>query len=291
MKNLEQKIFPYLLLLPMLLIFGLFLFYPALYGLWISFNKWDGLNPMKFIGINNYLKLIQDSEFISAFINTMVFTVLSVPGILVSALGLALLLTRKIRFTNTFRAIFYWATMISTIIVGLTWRFILGEDFGVVNYLLTSMGKSSVKWLTNPTLAMGVVVFVTVWSMAGYYMVMFVAGINGVSETYYEAAKIDGANFWQELRFITLPLLKPTMLLVLVLSTVTVIKTYPLVYALTQGGPASATKFMVQKIQEIGFEKNQMGYACAMTTILFLVLSALTVIQFRLNRGGEQDVE
>lgn len=291
MKSVEQKIFPYLLLLPMLVIFGLFLFYPALYGLWISLNKWDGLNPMKFVGVANYVKLVQDGEFISAFLNTMVFTILSVPGIVVSALGLALLLTRKIHFSNAFRAVFYWPTMISTIIIGLTWRFLLGEDFGVINYVINSLGGTSVKWLTHPQIAMGVVVFVTVWSMAGYYMVMFVAGLNSISETYYEASKIDGASYWQEFRYITLPLLKPTMLLVLVLSTVSVIKTYPLVYALTQGGPAGATKFMVQKIQEIGFEKNQMGYACAMTTVLFLVLSVLTVVQFRLNRGGEQDVD
>ena len=147
------------------------------------------------------------------------------------------------------------------------------------------------KWLTNPTVAMAVIVFVTVWSMAGYYMVMFVAGIESISSDYYEAAAIDGARFWQQFRSITLPLLRSTSLLVLVLSTVTIIKTYPLVFALTKGGPAGATRFMVQIIQETGFEKGKMGYACAMTMILFLVLAVLTVIQFKLNKGGKQDAE
>ena len=165
----------------------------------------------------------------------------------------------------------------------------LGEDFGVINYMITTLGKSPVKWLTDPKIAMGVIVFVTVWSLAGYYMVMFVAGIEAIPRDYYEAAQIDGASFWQQFRFITLPLLKATSLLVLVLSTVTVIKTYPLVYALTKGGPAGATKFMVQYIQETGFEKSQMGYACAMAMVLFAVLAALTIAQFKLNKGGSEN--
>ncbi|KAB1438157.1 carbohydrate ABC transporter permease [Candidatus Galacturonibacter soehngenii] len=289
MKNFEQKIFPYLLLLPTIAIFGVFLFYPAVNGLWISFTKWDGINPQKFIGLKNYVDLLSDESFWRAFLNTVVFTVITVPAIYVSALFLALLLTQNIKGSSFFRAAFYWPTMVSTIIVGLSWRFLLGEDFGIINYLLTAMGRSPVKWLTNPRAAMGVIIFVTTWSLAGYYMVMFIAGIKSISETYYEAAKIDGAGFVQQFRYITLPLLKPTTLLVIVLSTVTVIKTYPLVFALTQGGPAGATKLMVQLIQETGFDKNKMGYASAMTMFLFIILAVLTTIQFKLNQGGEQD--
>lgn len=291
MKNFEQKIFPYLLLLPTIVIFGLFLFFPALNGLWISFTKWDGINPQVFVGFKNYIKLLGDKNFQSSFFSTILYTCMTVPAIFVSALLLALLLTRKIKGSNFFRAVFYWPTMISTIIVGLSWRFLLGEDFGLVNYLLTAMGNSPVKWLTNPKAAMGVVIFVTAWSLAGYYMVMFIAGIKSISDTYYEAADIDGAGFWQKFYYITLPLLKPTSLLVLVLSTVTVIKSYPLIYALTQGGPAGATRFMVQMIQETGFVKDQMGYASAMAIVLFLILAVLTAVQFRLNRGGEQDAQ
>lgn len=289
MKSFQQKIFPYLLLLPTIIVFWLYLFFPAVNGLWISFTKWDGINPQQFVGLKNYIKLMSDKSFLSSFLNTMFFTVVSVPAIFISALMLATILTQKIKGSNFFRASFYWPTMISTIIVGLSWRFLLGEDFGVINYLLTIMGKSPVKWLTNPKIAMGVVIFVTTWSLAGYYMVMFIAGIKSISETYYEAADIDGASFFQQYRYITLPLLKPTSLLVLVLSTITVIKTYPLVIALTQGGPAGTTKFMVQVIQETGFEKSQMGYASAMTIILFVILALITAVQFKLNKGGEQD--
>ncbi len=287
MKSLERKVFPYLMLLPMIVIFGVFLFYPALNGLWISFTKWDGINAQEFVLFDNYIKLAGDGDFWRSFIRTMVFTVISVPGIYVAALGLALLLTRAIKGSNLFRAIFYWPTMISSIVVGLSWRFLLGE-FGVINYIVSLFGGKKISWLTNPTAAMGVIIFVTVWSMAGYYMVMFVAGIKAISQDYYEASEIDGAGFWQQFWYITLPLLKATSLLVLVLSTVTVIKTYPLVVALTDGGPAGATKFMVQIIQETGFEKSQMGYACAMTMVLFVVLAVLTSVQFKLNKGGSE---
>ena len=291
MKSFERKIFPYLMLAPTLLVFGVFLFYPALNGVWISLTKWDGVNPQKFIGFQNYLKLAADKNFWESFANTLLFTAFSVPLIYAAALGLAVLLTGEIKGSNFFRAVFYWPTMISSIVVGLTWRFLLGEDFGVVNYLLTLLEKSPVKWLTDARNAMMVIILVTVWSMAGYYMVMFVSGIKGISQTYYEAARIDGGGAWQQFWYITLPLLKPTSLLVIVLSTINVIKTYPLVFALTQGGPAGATKFMVQTIQETGFEKSQMGYASAMTMVLFLVLSMFTSVQFKVNRGGEQDVE
>lgn len=277
------------MLLPMVVIFGVFLFYPALNGLKISFMKWDGINPQEFVGLKNYSKLLGDKAFWRAFTRTIAFTAMAVPGIYVAALGLALLLTREVKGSDFFRAVFYWPTMISSIVVGLSWRFLLGEDFGVINYMITTLGKSPVKWLTDPKIAMGVIVFVTVWSLAGYYMVMFVAGIEAIPRDYYEAAQIDGASFWQQFRFITLPLLKATSLLVLVLSTVTVIKTYPLVYALTKGGPAGATKFMVQYIQETGFEKSQMGYACAMAMVLFAVLAALTIAQFKLNKGGSEN--
>ena len=291
MKSFERKVFPYLMLAPTLLVFGVFLFYPALNGVWISLTKWDGVNPQKFIGFQNYLKLAADKNFWESFANTILFTAFSVPLIYAAALGLAVLLTGEIKGSNFFRAVFYWPTMISSIVVGLTWRFLLGEDFGVVNYLLTLMEKSPVKWLTDARNAMMVIILVTVWSMAGYYMVMFVSGIKGISQTYYEAARIDGGGAWQQFWYITLPLLKPTSLLVIVLSTINVIKTYPLVFALTQGGPAGATKFMVQTIQETGFEKSQMGYASAMTMVPFLVLSMFTSVQFKVNRGGEQDVE
>jgi len=167
MRKFERNAFPYLLLAPTLIIFGLFLFFPALNGLWISLTKWDGVNPQVFVGIRNYIKLFTDRGFWDSFLRTIFFTGVSVPLVYVSAMGLALLLSGARKGNNFFRAVFYWPTMISSIIVGLTWRFLLGEEFGVINYLLTVMGRSPVKWLTDQNYSMAVVIFVTAWSMSG----------------------------------------------------------------------------------------------------------------------------
>ena len=290
MKSLEMKIFPYLMLLPMMTIFTMFLFWPAINGVWISLHRWDGLSEMTFLGLDNYARLWDDRNFVRAFRSTMMFTAITVPSIYVVSLSLALMLTRKIKASSLFRAIFFWPTMISSIIVGLSWRFLLGESFGLINYILTTFfNMEPVRWVTNANMAMFTVIFVTTWSLAGYYMVMLIAGIKSISETYYEAAEIDGANFWQQFFFITLPLLRPMSLLVLVLSTVTVVRSFPLILALTGGGPAGHTRFMVQQIQETGFGRLQMGYASSMAVILFVVLAVLTAVQFRINRGGGQD--
>jgi len=267
-----------------MIIFSVFLFWPALNGLWISLHQWDGLNPMRFIGFENFTRLAGDAAFRRSLWNTVVYSVITVPAIYVSSLGLALILTRKIKGVSFFRAVFYWPTMISSIIVGLSWRFLLGEEFGLMNYLVTSLGASRIRFFTDPRIAMGVIIFVTAWSLAGYYMVMFIAGIKAIDHSYYEAAQIDGANNIQQFFNVTLPLLKPTSLLVLVLTTITVIRTYPLVFALTQGGPAGATRFVVQSILETGFERGQMGYASSMAVVLFVILSILTLVQFKMNR-------
>jgi alpha-1,4-digalacturonate transport system permease protein len=287
MKTWEQKLFPYLMLLPMLLIFTVFLFYPAVNGLWTSFHKWDGVNPAKFIGWENYVNLFQDTAFWKSVGRTLLFTLISVPGIYILGLALALLLTTSIKGRAVYRAVFYLPCLISSIVVGLAWRFLLSEDFGVVNYLLTVMGGKPVRWLTDPRNALVAVAMISIWSMAGYYMVMFISGLQTIDTEYYDAASIDGANGWQRFLHITLPLLRPTSLLVLVLSTVAIIKTYPLVVALTGGGPAGATKFIVHIIQETGFEKYKMGYASAMTMVLFFLLMILTLLQFKFSRGGK----
>ena len=289
MYQFRRKIFPYMMVLPTVLVFGIFIFYPAISGAITSLYKWDGINDPIFIGFANYIKIFKDKIFWESLGRTVLFTAISVPLVYYVSLGLGLLLVKPLRGKGVYRAMFYWPTMISSIIVGLSWKFLLGEDFGIINYILTLLGGTPIKFLTNPTWAMATVIFVTVWSMAGYYMVMFVAGLNNISENYYEAAVIDGASGWQQFRFITMPLLKPTSLLVIILALTTIIKTYPLVYALTQGGPGRATKFVVQKIYETGFQQNEMGYASTMTMILFGLLAVVTVLQFRLNKGGEQD--
>ena len=272
------------MLLPMIVIFGVFLFYPALNGLWISFTKWDGINAQEFVLFDNYIKLAGDGDFWRSFIRTMVFTVLSVPGIYVAALGLALLLTRAIKGSNLFRAIFYWPTMISSIVVGLSWRFLLGE-FGVINYIISLFGGEKISWLTNPTAAMGVIIFVTVWSMAGYYMVMFVAGIKAISQDYYEASEIDGAGFWQQFWYITIPLLKNILFFCALTVTIDIWKMFNESYTLS--GPGTSNTSLFQLVYENGFKSFNLGYASALSVVLILVLLVISMIQYRLRRSEE----
>ena len=191
------------------------------------------------------------------------------------------------RFKGIFRAVFYWPTLISFIIVGVTWKWMLGDSFGIVNYLLSNMGLEPVRWLTDGFYANVAVIAASIWSRAGFYMIMFIAGLQSIPISYYEASDIDGASAFQRFRWITFPLLKPTNFLVLILSMIDAFKAYPLVFSLTDGGPNKATTYLVQSIYEQGFNKNQFGYASAMSVCLFLILSILTFVQFKVNKGGE----
>lgn len=291
MNNWKRKVFPYVLVMPTVLLFCTYIFYPALSGFVYSFQKWDGIGPMKYVGLANFEKLITDSGFLSSLQRTAVYTIISIPLIFCAALAMALVVSRELRGVGFFRMSFYFPFMLSPVIIGFSWRFLLTSDFGLISYLSQSLGSTPIEFLTDKNLAMATVIFITVWGSAGYYMMMFVAGLKSISPTYYEAAKLDGANAVQSFVHITFPLLKPTSLLVIVLSTIGVLKSYALVNSVTGGGPGAATKFLVQLIYETAFKKNKMGYASAMTIVLFLILTILTVIQFKLNKGEEQDAD
>lgn len=281
-----KPIVPYLFLLPNILIFSIFIVIPALFGLVYSFAEYDGLNPMRFVGLDNYLRIFRSAEYWDVMGRTFLYVITVVPLIFAGSLLIALMLIQEIRGRSLFRAVFYWPVMISFIIVGLTWKWIFGSGFGVVNYLFELVGLRPVEWLSDPTNAKISVVIATLWSRIGFYMVIFISGLQSISLDYYEAAKIDGASRLRTFWSITLPLLKPTSLLVLILAVIDAFKQYPLMVALTGGGPGKATTNIVQYIYENGFIKMQLGLASAMSVVLFLIIAVFTVIQFRLARGG-----
>lgn len=283
----KKECIPYLFIMPNFLIFFLFIVIPALFGVFYSFTEWDGLSPMKFIGLVNFKKIINSKEFWVTLTRTIKYVGVSVPLLYVSSLSLAVLLIQQIRFKGFFRAVFYWPTMISFIIVGVTWKWLLGDNFGIVNYLLELWGMEPIRWLTDSIPSNIAVIAATIWSRAGFYMVMFIAGLQSIPDSYYEASEVDGATSIQRFWYITIPLLKPTSFLVLTLSMIDTFKSYALVYSLTEGGPAKATTYLVQTIYEYGFEKYQMGYASALSVILFVIIGVLTFIQFKVSDGGE----
>ncbi len=287
--SLERTLFPYMMILPNLLIFVIFIAVPAVFGFVYSLTDWEGIGALHFIGFKNYIKLFQDTRFWISIRQTFLYALIALPLIVAIPLLLATQLVKKIRGRSIFRAIFYWPSMISYIVVGLLFQFIFGDSTGVINFLLEKMGGSSVGWFTNGVSAMAVVIIASVWSRSGFYMVTFLSGLSNISESYYEAAKVDGATGWRQFVSITLPLLKPTTFLVMILGFIDLFKQYGLVLTLTDGGPAGATKFAVQYIYEQAFDRFELGYASALSMILLLILAVLTLVQFKINKGGAID--
>lgn len=285
----KKSLAPYLFVLPNVLIFSIFIVIPAFIGFYYSFHDYDGLNPMEFVGLSNYIEAIQDKEYWGVMSNTFLYAFIVVPLLFICALGIALMLIQEIRGKGLFRAIFYWPVMISFIIVGLTWKWIFGSSFGVLNYLLELVGLEPIGWLTDSFYAKVSVIIATLWSRIGFYMVIFIAGLQAIPTEYYEAAKIDGASKLRTFWSMTLPLLKPTSLLVLILSLIDAFKQFPLLFALTSGGPGKETTYIVQYIYEFGFVKQELGMASAMSVLLFIIIGLFTMIQFRMAKGGSYE--
>lgn len=285
----EMKIFPYLLILPNLLIFAIFIATPAVFGIFYSLTDWGGIGEMNLIGLANYAKLLRDTRFWISIRQTFLYAIIALPLIMAIPLLLATQVVKNIRCKGLFRAVFYWPSMISYIVVGLLFQFIFGDSTGVINYLLSRLGMREVSWFTQDVTAMAVVILASVWSRSGFYMVTFISGLTSIDDTYYEAADVDGASNLQKFWSITLPLLKPTMFLVMILGFIDLFKQYGLVLTLTNGGPAGATKFAVQYIYEEAFQRFDLGYASALSMVLLVILAALTLVQFRLNKGGAVD--
>ncbi len=280
----EQTLAPMLFLTPNLLIFGIFIILPAVLGLRMSLFDWSILDGSKFVGFKNFREIFHDSMFWLTLKNTLIYVVAVVPLLGAFALALALPLAGEGRGMGVFRAMYYVPTMLSMIIVGIAWRWLLGYDLGIINYVLKLAGGKPVPWLTNGTMANVSLIFVTVWTRVGYFMMMFVGGLQAIPKTYYEAAQIDGAGRTTVFRRITLPLLKPIILVVVVLATIEAFKAYELIFVMTQGGPGTSTKFIVQYIYQAAFEEDRMGYGAAMSVILLAIIGIFTALQFAAQR-------
>ena len=286
--NFHQTLAPILFLLPNLIIFSVFIIYPAFMGLRLSFMNSGIFTGNQFVGLANFRTLFQDEVYWITFRNTLVYSVFTVILMMIVSLALAMLLSKgAVKFESGFRALFYIPALISMIAVGISWRFILGDEMGIFNYILSIFNKGPVGWLTNQTLAMANVIMVSVWAQSGYYMVMYIAGLQAIPVELYEAAEIDGANRWAKFKRITIPMLRSTILVVLVLATIQSFKAYELIVTMTKGGPGYATKFVVQQVYEVAFLEDRLGYASAMSIVLMFVIGLFTIIQFKLTRNGE----
>jgi multiple sugar transport system permease protein len=280
----REALWGYFFLLPNILGFLAFNLFPLLFAIGMSFTRWDLISPPTFIGLSNYEKLfLEDESFRIAIKNTLFFTVLSVPTGTIISLILANILNQKIRGTTFYRTAYFLPVVSSSIAVALVWAWVFNPDFGLVNEILSTFGLPRLKWLASSTWALPAVVIVSVWRGIGPSTVIFLAGLQGISQELYDAAKIDGANTRQLFRHITIPMLSPTTFFVIVVSIIGSFKVFDIIYMMTRGGPGRASMVLVYYIYEHAFRWFGMGYAASIAFVLFVVILILTLIQLRLS--------
>jgi len=260
---------------------------PMVASLGISFTDWDLLRPPRFVGLRNYRQMLDDAEFWRTLRNTVTFLVGYIPLVTVSGLLLAVLLNSAIPFRQLFRAMYFLPVVTSWVAVALVWKWLLNPTFGPINDALRSVGIAGPAWLFDPNWAMPAIVLTSVWKDAGFVMVILLAGLQGIPREYYEAAAIDGATRFQGLRHITIPLLAPALTFCLSISLISSFQVFDQVYVMTNGGPAGATQVLVERIVAHAFSYSRMGYASAMSWVLFALIFTVTFLFYRLRRGHE----
>jgi multiple sugar transport system permease protein len=279
--NAQEAIWAYIFLLPALLGLVIFTAGPLLAAFALSLTKYEVTTPPVWVGLQNYAKLLHDEDLLGAFKNTLYYAALVVPSILVGALGLALLMNRGIRGISIYRAIFYAPAVCSSVGVSLLWAYLYNPQIGVLNYILGQVGIPRQLFIESINEAMPSIAVLAVWRLSGYFMVVFLAALYGVPREYYEAAKIDGAGRWEQFRRITMPMISPATFFVVVILLISALQVFDEIYVMTKGGPGSATQTLIYIVYTLAFQQYAMGYACAVATVVFLLILALTVLQLR----------
>ena len=262
---------------------------PMLLSLSLGFFSVSGFGEYSFVGLANYRRMLGDPLFWQSLKVTVFYVVMLVPALYVCGLGLALLIQADTRVNGFVRTLLFMPQTVSLVVVGLVWQVLLIDKIGLLNRLISALGVGGFSWLGDPRLALIMVVVISVWFLMGFYMLIFLGGLQDIPREYYEAAKIDGAGPVASFYRITLPLLRPTSFFVLLVSTVTAVcgsQTFDLVYIMTRGGPANTTSLAIFYVYQQAFLFNEYGYAAAMASVLVVVLMLITVLLFMLTRGG-----
>ncbi|MGW2618411.1 carbohydrate ABC transporter permease [Streptomyces sp. NPDC001500] len=279
---------PLVLIAANVVLFSLFFVWPAAIGLVYSFTNYTGVGAFQFTGLDNYHHLIEDSAFYGALTRTLLYAVLFVPlNFGLSLLAANLVVNKHAKGASVARVVFFIPWLLSPIVVGVLWRWLFGENFGLVNYVIEKLGGSAVPWQSNADLSLIVVVMAASWAWTGFSMLLFIAAIKNVPVSYYEAAALDGAGPWRQFVSITLPSIAPTSFIVILLNTINAMKEYPVFVALNNGGPGTSNNLLVQYIYETGFKRGQIGYASAASFVLMLILMAVALVQLFVNRRVE----
>lgn len=281
----KQRLTPYLFLLPALFLLGLTVFWPVCQAFYLSLTNYTDLSqPPQWIGFANYRRLWTDPVFWKTLGNTVLYLVCVVPILVVLPLGLAISVNQKMRGIAWFRASYYTPVVISMVVAGIAWKWLYAEN-GLLNQFLAHIGfKEGIPWLTSPKWAIFSVMAVTVWKGLGYYMVIYLAGLQSIPIDLYEAAAIDGSDGISKHWNITVPLMKPYLLLVAVISAISATKVFEEVYIMTQGGPRNSSKTIVYYLYEQAFENLEISYACTIGLVLFLLILGLSILNLKLSK-------
>lgn len=275
----RKKILPYLLVSPYLVHFLLFVSFPVIFSIVLTFHQWNIISPMEYTGLNNYIRLFNDKTFLKSMGNTLIFLSIHIPLQIVIALFLAEILNQKIKLRGLFRGAFFLPVIVSGVVVTILWQQLLGYDMGLFNRLLTGIGLGKIGWLMDPNIAMPSIALMATWKNVGLYIILFLVGLQTVPPQYYEAADLEGANHIQKFFRITLPMINPTIFMVVILSTIGGFSLFIEPYIMTGGGPLNSTMSAVLYIYKQGFFYYHMGYAATLGLFFALIILAVVMIQ------------
>ena len=274
-----------IMLLPNLIGFMMFLFIPIVAAFVLSFMEYDVISPMKFIGLKNYIEMFHDPIVAETLRNTVVYTVITVPVGMALSLILALALDQNIAGRRIFRAVYFLPSITSMVAVAVVWQWIYNPEFGLLNYLLSLFGIDGPSWLSSSKTSLLSIAIVGIWKGMGYNMLLFLAGLQGISTSYYEAAKLDGANAFQEFFYVTFPMLRPTTFFIFIMSIIGSFQVFDSVMLMTGGEPGRSSSVLVHYLYQNAFEYFRMGYACAIAYLLFFIVVTLTLINLRMEKS------
>jgi len=277
----REAIWGYIMIAPMFVGLGIFFYLSLGISFFISFSKWDVLTSPEWVGLQNYIYLFKDPVFQKTLWNTVRYALMVVPLGMIVSLTLALALNTKIRFQKIYRLIYFLPVLTMPVTISIIWKWIYNPDFGPLNLFLHLFGFGRLLWLSDVNLAMPALVLMDIWMGSGYGMIIYLAGLQNIPREFYEAAEVDGANYWQKLFYITLPLLTPTLFFSMVTSLISAFQVFDIVYTMTKGGPQESTRTMVYTIFDNGFHFFKMGLASAAAWILFAIILVVTIIQLR----------
>lgn len=282
----QKTLNPYLFLLPALIILTIIVFIPAIRAFSLSFTRfeYDLTQPPEWVGGENFQRLAEDKVFRQTLVNTLIYLLGVVPPLVILSLILAIVVNQKLKGITWFRAAYYTPVVISMVVAGIAWKALYWSN-GIFNQFLLSLGlERGIPWLTSPNWAIWSVMMVTIWKGLGYYMVIYLAGLQSISPELYEAGAIDGSDGWRKHLDITIPLMRPYIFLVAVISALSATKVFEEVYLLTQGGPRNASKTVVYYLYEKAFKELDINYACTMGLVLFSFILILSIANLYLSK-------